>query len=61
MKVREWVTAVNYSPGAKMIATGGQLNEIEIWDAKTGKQFTTIELDEEVHSLAWTSAPLAAL
>jgi WD40 repeat protein len=51
----ECVTAVSYSPEAKMIATGVQFEEIEIWDAKTGKRLTTIELDQDVHSLAWTS------
>jgi WD40 repeat protein len=55
MKGREFVTAVNYSPGANMIATGVQDKEIEIWDAMTGKRLTTIKLDEEVFSLAWTS------
>ncbi|KIK41248.1 hypothetical protein CY34DRAFT_219187 [Suillus luteus UH-Slu-Lm8-n1] len=49
------VHAVSYSPGAKMIATGGHNEEIKIWDAKTGKLLLTIELDQSVFSLAWTS------
>jgi WD40 repeat protein len=55
MKGGKYVTAVSYSPGAKMIATGVFEKEIEIWDAKTGKRLTTIELDEKVFNLAWTS------
>jgi WD40 repeat protein len=52
----EHVFAVSYSPEAKMIATGGYDEDgIEIWDAKTGKRLSTIELDESVYSLAWTS------
>jgi WD40 repeat protein len=55
MKGQKFVTAVSYSPGAKMIATGVQDKEIEIWDAKTGKRLATIKFDQSVHSLAWTT------
>ncbi|KIK41593.1 hypothetical protein CY34DRAFT_198647 [Suillus luteus UH-Slu-Lm8-n1] len=52
------VYAVSYSPEAKTIATGGY-NEsgIKIWDAKTGKLLSNIELvlDKSALSLAWTS------
>ncbi|KIK35344.1 hypothetical protein CY34DRAFT_812241 [Suillus luteus UH-Slu-Lm8-n1] len=52
----EYVYAVSYSPEAKMIATGGYKKYgIEIWDAKTGKQLTKIELYRSIFSLAWTS------
>jgi WD40 repeat protein len=51
-----WVYAVRYSPKAKMIATGGYNEDgIEIWDAKSGKLLSTIQLDWPVCSLAWTS------
>jgi WD40 repeat protein len=51
-----YVYAVSYSPGAKMIATGGYSESgIKIWDAKTGKLLTKIELEQSVWSLAWTS------
>jgi WD40 repeat protein len=50
------VYAVSYSPEATMIATGGHdKNGIEIWDAKTGKLISTIEVDWTVWSLTWTS------
>jgi hypothetical protein len=52
----EYVFAVSYSPEATMIATGGsELDGIEIWDAKTGKLLSTIEVDQPVWSLTWTS------
>jgi WD40 repeat protein len=51
------VFAVNYSPEAKMIATGGHNEGIKIWDAKTCRLLSKIELDRyrSVYSLAWTS------
>jgi WD40 repeat protein len=52
----QYVFAVSYSPEATMIATGGsELDGIEIWDAKTGKLLSTIEVDQPVWSLTWTS------
>jgi WD40 repeat protein len=54
--VFEHVFAVSYSPKATMIATGGwDKDVIEIWDAKTGKLLSTIEVDWAVWSLTWTS------
>jgi len=54
----EQVYAVSYSPEATMIATGGDpKQEIEIWDAKTGKLLSTIlieDVDWTVWSLTWT-------
>jgi WD40 repeat protein len=51
-----WVNAVIYSPDATKIATGGDgENAIKIWDAKTGELFNTLEHDQPVWSLAWTS------
>ncbi|KAG2101366.1 WD40-repeat-containing domain protein [Suillus discolor] len=50
------VYAVRYSPKASMIATGGcDESGIQIWDAKTGELLSTIELDQSVWSLTWTS------
>jgi WD40 repeat protein len=50
------VYALSYSPEATMIATGGcELDEIEIWDAKTGKLLSTIKVHWEVWCLTWTS------
>jgi WD40 repeat protein len=49
----DWVSAVSYSPEAKLIATGGL--RIAVWDAKTGKRISKIELELAVYSLAWTS------
>jgi WD40 repeat protein len=52
----ESVFAVSYSPKATMIATGGpDKYGIEIWDAKTGKLISTIEVNWAVWSLTWTS------
>jgi WD40 repeat protein len=52
----EYVFAVSYSPEATMIATGGSFKHgIEIWNAKTGKLFSTIEGTWAVWSLTWTS------
>jgi len=52
----EDVYAVMYSPDTTKIATGGY-NEtaLKIWDAKTGNLLSTIEHDNYVCCLAWTS------
>jgi WD40 repeat protein len=52
----QYVFSVSYSPEATMIATGGSFKHgIEIWNAKTGKLFSTIEATWAVWSLTWTS------
>ncbi|OAX34526.1 WD40 repeat-like protein, partial [Rhizopogon vinicolor AM-OR11-026] len=50
------VYAVIYSPDTTKIATAGyNENAIKFWDANTGKPLFTIEHEEQVWSLAWTS------
>jgi WD40 repeat protein len=52
------MSAVRYSPGAKMIATGGfHDHAVKIWDAnsETGEPLSEIELERSIYSLAWTS------
>jgi len=52
----EFVSAVIYSHDTTKIATGGlRETALKIWDAKTGNLLSTIKLDEQVWSLAWTS------
>jgi len=52
----ENVIAVMYSPDTTKIATCGfDETALKIWDAKTGNLLYTIEHDERVWSLAWTS------
>ena len=52
----EYVHAVANSPDRTKIATGGyNENGIKIWDSKTGELLTTIEHEDSVYSLAWTS------
>jgi WD40 repeat protein len=50
------VDAVMYSPDSSKLATGGDKKDaVKIWDAKTGELLNTLEHDNWVYSLAWTS------
>jgi WD40 repeat protein len=52
----KWARAVMYSPGSSKLATGGnEDNAVKIWDAETGELLNTLEHDNWVYSLAWTS------
>ncbi|OAX36721.1 WD40 repeat-like protein [Rhizopogon vinicolor AM-OR11-026] len=52
----EYVYAVIYSPDMTMVATGGyNENGVKIWDVRTGGLLSTIQHEETVFSLAWTS------
>jgi WD40 repeat protein len=48
-----FVDVVRYSTDGTMIAVGG--DGLKVWDAKTGKLLKTLDMDQAVSCMAWTS------
>ena len=44
------VVAVAFSPDGKILATGGQINEVALWDATTGKERLSFDQGESGYS-----------